>query len=96
MWEAVRAADPITHDWQLVQQEIVARLKGRRWVTLSLLRRGKETGPKVVTVVVTVRAASSEDWALVRDELVQILNARGLFWVAVEIVRDVYHANAFW
>ncbi|OAX81324.1 hypothetical protein ACJ72_04333 [Emergomyces africanus] len=84
----VESSEAVVPIWNNnVERQMILKLRGRDWLTLSLFRRGKPSGPKPLVVVLTVLKASTHDWVSVREELVQILDFYYLGYVGVEILR---------
>ncbi|EEH11736.1 predicted protein [Histoplasma capsulatum G186AR] len=84
----VESSEAVVPIWNNnVERQMILKLRGRDWLTLSLFRRGKPSGPKPLVVVLTVSKASTHDWVSIREELVRILDFYHLKYVGVEILR---------
>ncbi|OJD13334.1 hypothetical protein AJ78_06190 [Emergomyces pasteurianus Ep9510] len=84
----VESSEAVVPIWNNdVERQMILKLRGRDWLTLSLFRRGKPSRPKPLVVVLTVLKASTRDWVSIREEFVQLLDSYDLRYVAVEILR---------
>ncbi|WEW57328.1 hypothetical protein PRK78_002793 [Emydomyces testavorans] len=88
----VHSSEEVVRIWPNVKDDIISCLKGKEWISLSLLQRGKPSGPKRLTVVLTVATSSSQDWVPVREDIIRVLDSQQLKHVGVEILRG---ANIF-
>lgn len=84
----IESREPIVSAWESLRPEIVSLLRGKDWLSLSVVRRGKPRGPRPPTVVLTISKSSKDDWVAVREDIVRGLDLRDLNYVAVEILRD--------
>ncbi|KAK2766148.1 hypothetical protein FQN54_007664 [Arachnomyces sp. PD_36] len=83
----IASSEPIVQVWDSVEPAAIALLKGKSWVSLSILRRGKPSGPKPPTAVLTVSKTSGDDWAVIRDDLIRLFDSHGLNYLGVEVIR---------
>lgn len=83
----VVSTDPVVPLWESMKNEIVNCLSSKHWISLSLLRRGKRTGPKPVTAVITISKSSDDDWVAARETIIEVLDSHSLGSIGIEIIR---------
>ncbi|KAJ5579775.1 uncharacterized protein N7459_005760 [Penicillium hispanicum] len=87
----VLRTDPIFNEWNSVLNTIMHTINLRDIEAVGCFRRGRIDGRHLTdspTVLIIVDVQSSQDWRPTREQVVNILNRRGLSMVAVEIVKD--------
>ncbi|KAF3492237.1 uncharacterized protein GIQ15_01754 [Arthroderma uncinatum] len=84
----------LIENWNYVRSAILEVLADREWVLLyPIVREDTRKGERIKTISVTVREDTTDDWTHSLDQIVNILNDRLLFDVAVEIHRgSILHA----
>ena len=77
--------------WPSLEGQVIDRLRRTDCLRLDVVRRGKapEWRDNPIALAITIPESSSQDWTLVSDELVAILDEAQLFEVIVEIARGV-------
>lgn len=92
----VEMTEPIFTEWPILEPQIIEILGSQPWLTLELLRRGKDLnhGNNPLTVVVTIEKTSESDWTPVRDKITKLLEEAGFEYIAVEIGRGVIFNGA--
>ncbi|KAG5205242.1 hypothetical protein GTR04_3869 [Trichophyton interdigitale] len=93
----VSVSDPFVDSWHVLRPVILEILAKCDWTLLCVVRRRNRNhfeGP--ITVALTVTEESTHDWTTVRDRIVELLDSRGHYNVAVEICRsNIWHASSF-
>ncbi|DAA74622.1 TPA_exp: Uncharacterized protein A8136_3160 [Trichophyton benhamiae CBS 112371] len=93
----VSVSDPFVDSWRVLRPVILRILAESDWTLLCVVRRRNVNhfeGP--ITVAITVTEESTNDWTAVRDRIVELLDTRGHYNVAVEICRsNIWHASSF-
>lgn len=83
----ISAADPFVAAWETLRLDILNVLGDKQWIILSVVRRGKEEAPKHITIAITITEDSTDEWSAVRERILQLLDTRRHYSVAVEISR---------
>lgn len=93
----VSVSDPFVDSWHVLRPIILEIIAKSDWTLLCVVRRRNMNhfeGP--ITVALTVTEESTNDWTAVRDRIVELLDSRGHYNVAVEICRsNIWHTSSF-
>ncbi|PGH01785.1 hypothetical protein AJ79_07833 [Helicocarpus griseus UAMH5409] len=81
------SSEPVVPIWRNIEHQVIDTLRLQDWLSLSLMRRGTKSGPKPISVVLTISQTSTMDWVEIREDLVRILEGHKLNYVAVEILK---------
>lgn len=79
----------MTSTWPQIESNVLAILHNLDWLALSVLRRGTSHSldENPVTIVITINEEDNDDWFVVRDSIVELLDQKNLLDVAVEMER---------
>lgn len=83
----ISCLDPFLTIWQGLRKNILNILSHQKWIILSILRRGPSEGENEITIAITVAQDSTEDWSVVREQIVQLLDNQKQYHIAIEITR---------
>jgi hypothetical protein len=80
--------DPFCRHLAWPQVKVLEVLGDRKWTSVSVLRRGRASNEKPITISMTVKEESPADWLKVGECIVAVLEREGLSDVAVEMRWD--------
>ena len=83
--------DEFLERWPSLEDQIIDVLRVTGCSRLDVVRRGKAPKPNEnpITLAITIPEESTQDWTMVSEKLVAILDENNLFHVVVEIARGV-------